>query len=613
MAELKSSSIFGNLAVMGNMLASKIIKHGGTSDQILMANGDVKTPSEIGLAGPTGPKGNTGPTGPQGPQGVTGPKGDTGPTGPQGNTGPTGPKGDTGPTGPKGNTGPTGPKGDTGSRGTGIYRITTAPEGYTTATGGFTPTYRISLSTVLSESKATSIIVGDQLRYSYYLYPVGYVDASYVYLGTRTSIRGSTGAAGATGPQGLQGVTGPQGNTGPTGPRGATGPTGPRGATGSVGSLTGTTASGGVALTALSLSGSTLSYTKGVLYWANVSVSSSSSTTTIPTFAYIRINDDGKVYPGSNTWGSTDVDTYYYSRGIKASSYTYSFPKRSGYFIVNQSANDSNVAIGGRTSVTEGTTTNYYDAVASGTSSIAIGNGCQATGSYSVAIGHLSKATNTRSMAFGNGVSNSTAGRAQFGTTSNTINLYSAGHSSYSDIRNKTDVKIINHALEFINDLEPITYNWNPRTRYAPQEIEDFDLLERPSDEQHLQNDQAIRNRELIDKYGGSSKYYNIEEHQKGTLKDKERQAGLSAQDIYVKLQKHYGSEDYANIISYGINEKPSLIDINTASTPEGAIIETELSVNYEMLIPFLIRAIQEQQEQINALKEMLNNEKSCA
>lgn len=37
-------------------------------------------------------------------------------------------------------------------------------------------------------------MVGDQLRYSYYLYPVGYVDASYVYLGTRVSIRGSTGS-----------------------------------------------------------------------------------------------------------------------------------------------------------------------------------------------------------------------------------------------------------------------------------------------------------------------------------------------------------------------------------------------------------------------------------
>ena len=36
------------------------------------------------------------------------------------------------------------------------------------------------------------------LKYSYYEYPIGYVDNSYVYLGTRVSIRGATGAAGAT-------------------------------------------------------------------------------------------------------------------------------------------------------------------------------------------------------------------------------------------------------------------------------------------------------------------------------------------------------------------------------------------------------------------------------
>jgi hypothetical protein len=58
--------------------------------------------------------------------------------------------------------------------------------------------YRIALSTVLTQSKAAKVLVGDSIRYSYYLYPVGYVDASYVYLGTRVSIRGATGTAGTT-------------------------------------------------------------------------------------------------------------------------------------------------------------------------------------------------------------------------------------------------------------------------------------------------------------------------------------------------------------------------------------------------------------------------------
>lgn len=92
--------------------------------------------------------------------------------------------------------------GNTGERGFSVLRITTAPSSYTTATGGFTPKYRIALSTVLTQSNATKVLVGDTLKYSYYEYPIGYVDASYVYLGTRVSIRGATGSTGAAGADG---------------------------------------------------------------------------------------------------------------------------------------------------------------------------------------------------------------------------------------------------------------------------------------------------------------------------------------------------------------------------------------------------------------------------
>lgn len=217
------------------------------------------------------PKGDTGATGPQGPTG------DTGAQGPQGDTGP---KGDTGETGPKGDTGDVGSTGATGERGSQTHKVTTAPSSYTTPVGGFTPTYRIALSTVKTQSGATDVIIGDMINYSYYMYGVGYVDASYVYLTARTSFRGSAGAAatisvgtvttgspgsdavitnsgttsaavfnftiprGDTGPQGdtgergIQGIQGPAGATGDTGergPAGATGDTGPQGDTGPAG------------------------------------------------------------------------------------------------------------------------------------------------------------------------------------------------------------------------------------------------------------------------------------------------------------------------------------------------------------------------------------------
>ena len=87
-----------------------------------------------------------------------------------------------------------GARGEDGDEGSQILGITTAPSSYTTTTGGFTPTYRIALSTVRTQSGATEVRVGDVLAYSYYHYPVGYVDSSYAYCGARKSIRGAAGS-----------------------------------------------------------------------------------------------------------------------------------------------------------------------------------------------------------------------------------------------------------------------------------------------------------------------------------------------------------------------------------------------------------------------------------
>lgn len=48
MAQLKSTNITGNLSVSGNILASKIMKLGGTGDEILLANGETTTLSGLG-------------------------------------------------------------------------------------------------------------------------------------------------------------------------------------------------------------------------------------------------------------------------------------------------------------------------------------------------------------------------------------------------------------------------------------------------------------------------------------------------------------------------------------------------------------------------------------
>lgn len=91
-----------------------------------------------------------------------------------------------------------GSTGDTGQRGTGLLPVTTAPASYTTAVGGITPKYRMAISTIKTQAGVTEVLFGDTVRYSYYHYPISYLDASYAYFTTRVSIRGATGATGET-------------------------------------------------------------------------------------------------------------------------------------------------------------------------------------------------------------------------------------------------------------------------------------------------------------------------------------------------------------------------------------------------------------------------------
>ena len=86
-----------------------------------------------------------------------------------------------------------GEDGEDGKDGTGWLRVTTAPTAYTTAQGGFTPAFRMSLSTVKTQSGVNNVKVGDIVAYSYNTYRVGYVDSSYVYLASAVSIRGAAG------------------------------------------------------------------------------------------------------------------------------------------------------------------------------------------------------------------------------------------------------------------------------------------------------------------------------------------------------------------------------------------------------------------------------------
>ncbi|MBQ1211986.1 MAG: hypothetical protein IIX69_01055, partial [Clostridia bacterium] len=89
-------------------------------------------------------------------------------------------------------------EGADGERGNGILNITGGLAAYTTAVNGMTPAYRILLSRVINDSKVSKVIIGDTIRYSTFLYPVIYTDATYAYCSSRTSIQGAGGTPGTS-------------------------------------------------------------------------------------------------------------------------------------------------------------------------------------------------------------------------------------------------------------------------------------------------------------------------------------------------------------------------------------------------------------------------------
>lgn len=82
---------------------------------------------------------------------------------------------------------------------------------------------------------------------------------------------------------------------------------------------------------------------------------------------------------------------------------------------------------------------------------------------------------------------------------------------------------------------------------------------------------------------------FNQESHQMGVLKKHRRRAGFLAQDVYELLKKEYGTDNYASVVDYNRYKKED----------EG--IFDRYSFSGVQLIPFLVKAIQEQQEIIES------------
>lgn len=202
--------------------------------------------------------------------------------------------------------------------------------------------------------------------------------------------------------------------------------------------------------------------------------------------------------------------------------------------------------------------------------SVAIGSNAQAN-DRGVVIGHSARALHWGSVAIGMAAVSTAENGIQLGSATDVSSLRcKVALTVTSDIRDKIDIENLqDSALDFINELQPITYVFNDRQKYIP-ERKDF----------------TEEDNENLSKYAFVN--YDKEEWAKGTKKGTRRRVGVSAQNLQEKLQKYYQSDNYANIVDDNFHD---FTDEERAAIPEG--IENQLTVNYTGLIPFLVKSIQ--------------------
>lgn len=300
-------------------------------------------------------------------------------------------------------------------------------------------------------------------------------------------------------------------------------------------------------------------------FWAsesgsNISIGSSSS-----------CNTDG-VAVGNGARGGL------YGVGIGANVYAYSYGVAIGK---DATASTQSIAIG-RSAFASSTSSNGasiaigYEANASEFGAITIGSYAATSTEDSLSVGYRARGcTSARSARIGCGPYTSTGRALLLGDGYASFTYMNAAGSSWtaaSDIRDKTDIEEIDHALDFIGKLKPITYVMNEREKYLIRDEDDKPILDENGKQQ-----------------------YDVEAHAKGEKKKHRRFAGLSAQDTYQAMLDCYdGNTNYAQIV-----------DNNKYDNPDDEYIE-QYSMSYERLVPFLIKAIQEQQAEIDELKKRL-------
>jgi len=229
----------------------------------------------------------------------------------------------------------------------------------------------------------------------------------------------------------------------------------------------------------------------------------------------------------------------------------------------------------------------YYSSC-SNTYSTALGYNASAysTGQYGTAIGANAKARYEYAIGIGYNVSGpNKAGYTHIGysyTSTGRALALGVGNSGYcymnaagsswtsaSDRRDKTDIEPLRDSLDFIKQLQPITYVMNNRDLYK----------------------ETVENED-----GTTTQTFDEEGYKNETKKKTRRFVGLVAQDLYQTMNEYYGSDNYMDIVDWSGYDHPEEIETN----------EDQYTIQYERLVPVLIKSIQELSSQVDELKAQI-------
>ena len=122
-----------------------------------------------------------------------------------------------------------------------------------------------------------------------------------------------------------------------------------------------------------------------------------------------------------------------------------------------------------------------------------------------------------------------------------------------SDQRDKTDFSDLDIGLDFVNNLKPVTYKWDKRSKYGDKKADDYDLNAQTPD---------------------------------GTHKEDWLDIGFKAQEVEV-LEKAAG---------YKVEDKTNL---TISLTEDGK----QYGMKYEKFVPILVKALQELSAKNDALE----------